>query len=113
MRSSVAPGLESLSAYQARWLHRDLVAGLVLTALLAAMASTKILQGGLIMLVFGLATIPSLFAVRWLTGQIIARAWSRSLVSLMMMFFGFQFAMRGFASLGWVDHFMLGKVMFW
>ncbi|MGH9234439.1 MAG: SulP family inorganic anion transporter, partial [Acidimicrobiales bacterium] len=34
MRSSVAPGLESLSAYQARWLHRDLVAGLVLTALL-------------------------------------------------------------------------------
>ncbi len=32
--SGFAPGLESLSRYQARWLHRDLVAGLVLTALL-------------------------------------------------------------------------------
>jgi hypothetical protein len=87
--------------------------GLVLTALLAAMASTNMVQGALTMLVFGLATIPSLFAVRWLAQQIIARAWSRSLVSLMMMFFGFQFAMRGFASLGWVGHFMLGSVMFW
>ncbi len=87
--------------------------GLVLTALLAAMASTNIFQGGLTMLIFGLATLPSLYAVRWLTGQMIARTWSRSLVSFMMMFFGFQFAMRGFASLGWVDHFMLGAVMFW
>ena len=87
--------------------------GLVLTALLAAMASTNMVQGALTMFVFGLATLPSLFAVRWLTGQMIARTWSRSLVSLMMMFFGFQFAMRGFASLGWVGHFMLGSVMFW
>jgi hypothetical protein len=30
-----------------------------------------------------------------------------------MMFFGFQFAMRGFASLGIVDHFMLGSFMLW
>ena len=87
--------------------------GLVLTALLAAMASTNMLQGALTMFVFGLATLPSLFAVRWLTQQMIARTWSRSLVSLMMMLFGFQFAMRGFASLGWVRHFMLGSVMFW
>jgi high affinity sulfate transporter 1 len=34
VRTSAAPGLQSLSDYQARWLHRDLVAGLVLTALL-------------------------------------------------------------------------------
>lgn len=87
--------------------------GLVLTALLAAMASTNIFQGGLTMLIFGLATIPSLFAVRWLTRQMIVRTWSRSLVSLMMMIFGFQFAMRGFASLGLVGHFRLGAVMFW
>ena len=87
--------------------------GLVLTALLAAMASTNMLQGALTMFVFGLATLPSLFAVRWLTQQMIARTWSRSLISLMMMLFGFQFAMRGFASLGWVRHFMLGSVMFW
>ena len=87
--------------------------GLVLTALLAAMASTNMVQGALTMFIFGLATIPSLFAVRWLTQQMIARTWSRSLVSLMMMLFGVQFAMRGFASLGWVGHFMLGNVMFW
>lgn len=87
--------------------------GLVLTALLSAMASTNILQGGLTMLVFGIATIPSLFAVRWLTKGMIARAWSRSVVSLTMMVFGFQFAMRGFASLGLVNHFMLGSFMFW
>jgi len=87
--------------------------GLVLTALLAAVASTNVLQGGLTMLIFGLATIPSLYVVRWLTGQMIARTWSRSLVSFMMMFFGFQFAMRGFAALGWVGHFRLGRLMIW
>jgi hypothetical protein len=30
-----------------------------------------------------------------------------------MMFFGFQFAMRGFAVLGLVEHFMLGEMMLW
>ena len=34
MKSSVAAGLANLSSYQASWLRRDLVAGLVLTALL-------------------------------------------------------------------------------
>ena len=34
MKSTVAPGLTNLSSYQAGWLRRDLVAGLVLTALL-------------------------------------------------------------------------------
>jgi high affinity sulfate transporter 1 len=34
MRSGGAPGLVNLSRYQARWFHPDLVAGLVLTALL-------------------------------------------------------------------------------
>ncbi len=87
--------------------------GLVLTALVMAMASTNILQGALTMFIFGLATIPSLFMVRWLASKMTSRLWPRSLASLIMMFFGFQFAMRGFASLGWVDHFMLGKVMFW
>jgi sulfite exporter TauE/SafE len=87
--------------------------GLVLTALVAAMASGNILLGGLTMLVFGIATIPSLFAVRWLAGKSTSRIFSRGLASLVMMLFGFQFAMRGFASLGWVEHFMLGSFMFW
>jgi high affinity sulfate transporter 1 len=34
VKTTAAPGLETLARYQARWLPRDLVAGLVLTALL-------------------------------------------------------------------------------
>ena len=87
--------------------------GLVLTALVTAMASANAVQGALNMLIFGIATIPSLFAVKWLATKSISRTWSRGLASFVMMFFGFQFAMRGFASLGWMEHFMLGSVMFW
>lgn len=87
--------------------------GLVLTALLTAAASKSAINGALTMLIFGLATIPSLYAVKWLATKTNPRLWSRTLASLVMMFFGFQFAMRGFASLGIVDHFMLGSFMFW
>ncbi len=87
--------------------------GLVLTALLTAVTSTNAFQGMLNMAIFGIATLPSLFAVKWFASKSIPRIWSRSLASLVMMFFGFQFAMRGFASLGLVDHFMLGSVMLW
>lgn len=87
--------------------------GLVLTALIAAMASANALLGALTMLIFGVATIPSLFAVKWLAGKSTSRIFSRGLASIVMMLFGFQFAMRGFASLGWVEHFMLGSFMFW
>lgn len=87
--------------------------GLVLTALITAVASKSALLGGINMLTFGIATIPSLFAVKWLAAKSNSRIWSRGLASLVMMFFGFQFAMRGFASLGFVDHFMLGSIMFW
>jgi hypothetical protein len=87
--------------------------GLVLTALVTAMASANILLGALTMLVFGLATLPSLVAVKWLSQKAASRLYSRGLASVVMMLFGFQFAMRGFATLGLVDHFMLGSFMFW
>ena len=87
--------------------------GLVLTALLTAVTSTNAFQGMLNMSIFGIATLPSLFAVKWLTAKALPRFWSRSLASIVMMFFGFQFAMRGFASLGLIDHLMLGSVMLW
>ena len=87
--------------------------GLVLTALLTAVTSTNAFQGMLNMSIFGIATIPSLFAVKWLAAKALPRFWSRSLASIVMMFFGLQFAMRGFASLGLVDHYMLGSVMLW
>jgi sulfite exporter TauE/SafE len=70
-------------------------------------------QGALNMIVFGLATLPSLLAVNWLSQKAISRAWSRSIAAVIMMIFGFQFAMRGFTALGWMDHLMLGQVMLW
>jgi hypothetical protein len=102
-----------LSPYLIGLLWGLLPCGLVLTALVTAIASGSALFGALDMLVFGLATIPSLLAVKWLTSKTHTRSWSRGLASLVMMVFGFQFAMRGFASLGIVGHFMLGEVMFW
>jgi sulfite exporter TauE/SafE len=84
-----------------------------MTALVIAIASRSPSIGALIMLFFGVATIPSLVAVKWLVTKSTSRVWSRGFASLVMMVFGFQFAMRGFASLGIVGHFMLGSVMFW
>lgn len=106
-------GASRLSPYLLGLLWGLLPCGLVLTALVAAMASASAFQGALNMVVFGLATIPSLFAVKWLASKSHSRTWSRGLAALVMMVFGFQFAMRGFATLGIVGHFMIGEVMFW
>jgi hypothetical protein len=105
--------LRSPAPFAAGLLWGLLPCGLVLTALIPAMTSANALQGALNMTVFGIATIPSLFAVKWLAQKTVSRTWSRSFASLVMMFFGFQFAMRGFASLGMVGHMMIGKVMLW
>jgi sulfite exporter TauE/SafE len=102
-----------LSPYLLGLLWGLLPCGLVLTALVTAIASRSAINGALNMLAFGIATIPSLVAVKWLAGKSLSRLWSRGLASLIMMFFGFQFAMRGFASLGMVGHFMIGEVMLW
>lgn len=106
-------GASQFSPYLLGLLWGLLPCGLVLTALVAAMASASAINGAVNMLVFGIATIPSLFAVKWLAARSISRAWPRGLASLVMMFFGFQFAMRGFASLGIVGHFMIGGMMLW
>ena len=102
-----------LSPYLLGLLWGLLPCGLVLTALVTAIASKSAIDGAINMLIFGIATIPSLFAVKWLATKTNSRTWSRSLASIVMMFFGFQFAMRGFAALGFVNHFMVGQVMFW
>jgi hypothetical protein len=102
-----------LSPYLLGLLWGLLPCGLVLTALVTAIASKSAINGAFNMFLFGIATIPSLFAVKWLTTKTNSRTWSRSLASLVMMFFGFQFAMRGFAVLGLVEHFMLGEMMLW
>lgn len=87
--------------------------GLVLAALVTALASKSAIYGAVHMLIFGAATVPSLLAVKWLADKSNPRAWSRGLASLVMMLFGFQFAMRGFAAFGLVGHFMIGEMMLW
>lgn len=106
-------GLRSPAPFLAGLLWGLLPCGLVLTALIPAITSGSAIRGALNMVVFGLATVPSLFAVKWLAQRTVSRNWSRSLASLVMMFFGFQFAMRGFAVLGWAEHFMIGSFMLW
>ena len=106
-------GLKSPAPFVAGMLWGLLPCGLVITALIPAITSGSGAQGALNMIVFGVATIPSLFAVKWLAQKTVSRTWSRSLASVVMMVFGFQFAMRGFASLGMVGHFMIGSVMLW
>ncbi|MBI4760616.1 MAG: sulfite exporter TauE/SafE family protein [Chloroflexi bacterium] len=106
-------GLRAPAPFSAGMIWGLLPCGLVLTALIPAIASASALQGALNMIVFGAATVPSLFAVKWLAQKTVSRNWSRSLASLVMMIFGFQFAMRGFAALGWMEHFMLGSFMLW
>jgi sulfite exporter TauE/SafE len=102
-----------LTAYILGILWGLLPCGLILTALITSIASANIFQGALNMLVFGVATVPSLYAVKWLATFSSSRIFSRGLASLVMMFFAFQFAMRGFASLGMVEHFMIGSIMVW
>jgi len=106
-------GLQSPAPFVVGLLWGLLPCGLVLTALVPAMTSGNGIQGTLNMIVFGIATLPSLLAVKWLAQKTASRTWSRGLASLVMVFFGFQFVMRGFASLGIVNHLMLGKVMLW
>ncbi|MCZ2126479.1 MAG: sulfite exporter TauE/SafE family protein [Anaerolineales bacterium] len=102
-----------LSPYLIGLLWGLLPCGLILAALVTAIAAKSAWLGALNMFVFGIATVPSLFLVKWLAGKSLSRLWSRGLASLTLMVFGFQFAMRGFAALGLVNHFMLGEFMFW
>lgn len=106
-------GLKSPAPFFAGMLWGLLPCGLVITALIPAITSGSGAQGALNMIVFGVATIPSLFAVKWLAQKTVSRTWSRGLASVVMMAFGFQFSMRGFASLGMIGHMMIGSVMLW
>ena len=105
--------LKSPAPFFAGLLWGLLPCGLVITALIPAITSGNAIQGALNMIVFGVATVPSLFAVKWLAQKTISRTWSRSLASVVTMLFGLQFAMRGFASLGMIGHLMIGSVVLW
>lgn len=109
----------TLGAFGTGMIWGLLPCGLVLTALLTAAVSPSPIEGALRMVVFGLGTVPALLGVRWVTGRPISpalpfgRAWPRYVAALFMVGFGLQFALRGLAAWGWIEHQMVGGVMLW
>jgi len=97
--------------------------GLVLAALLTAVAAGSPLRGALTMLVFGLGTWPVNVSV----GLLSQRRSSRSLVlakirswphlryaaAAVLFLFSAQMGLRGLAAWGWVAHLHLGGVILW
>ncbi|MFN8401936.1 MAG: sulfite exporter TauE/SafE family protein [Anaerolineales bacterium] len=65
----------------ARLLWGLLPCGLVLTALVTAIAAKSAVFGALNMLIFGIATVPSLLAVKLLANKSNSRIWSRGLAA--------------------------------
>lgn len=113
MRNSAGAGHRPLAPLGLGLLWGLLPCGLVLTALFTAAVSTSPLAGALRMAVFGVGTLPSLLAVRWLARRPWAATWPRYGAAAVMLLFGVQFALRGLASWGVVDHLMLGGFMLW
>ena len=87
--------------------------GLVLTALLTATVAASPADGALRMFAFGLGTLPTLLGISWLAARPIVRHWPRYVAAVLMVGFGLQFALRGMAVWGWIDHQMVGGVMLW
>lgn len=100
-------------AYMLGLLWGMLPCGLVLAALFTAAASTSPLTGAARMIFFGLGTVPALAAIGWLSGRAGRLAWPKYAAAAAMMAFGVQFALRGLANWGVVEHLMLGGVMLW
>ncbi len=89
--------------------------GLVIAALLTAFTSNSAWGGAVAMLAFGIGTWPALLVVHWLGGRDVSvlACWARPATALVMLLFGVQMALRGFAAWGWVGHFEVGGVMVW
>ena len=102
-----------LAVYGFGLLWGMLPCGMVLTALFIAATSAGAVSGALNMLAFGIGTLPSLLAVRWLAGLAIRLSWTRYASSIFLLVFGMQFALRGLSVWGIVGHMMVGEVMLW
>ena len=89
--------------------------GLVIMALLTAVAGASPLTGALRMAAFGLGTLPVLLGIGWLTRHLsgLSSSWPRYASAALMLVFGFQMAMRGFAVWGWIGHLAIGEIMLW
>lgn len=87
--------------------------GLVLTALFTAAATAEPLHAAAAMLVFGAATVPVLTSVGWLSARLKGQRWPRFGAAAALAVFSLQIGLRALATFGMVDHWMVGKVMFW
>lgn len=87
--------------------------GLVLTAIFTAVVSTSPVEGLFRMFAFGIATLPALISIQWFTTRKWALSLPRYLAAFVLILFSLQLSMRGIASLGVVEHYMLNGVMLW
>ena len=87
--------------------------GLVLAALLTAIAAARPLTGTLAMFAFGMGTWPAMVGLG-LAGQ--RFAWKRQLrpfTALLLFLFAGQMSLRALAAWGIVDHLVVGRLMLW
>lgn len=87
--------------------------GLVMTAMFTAVVSGNPFEGALRMAAFGLATLPALIGVKWVSERKWALQTPRYLAAFVLILFSLQLSMRGMASLGVVEHYMISGVMLW
>lgn len=83
-------------------------------ALLAATAQSP-LHGGLIMLMFGLGTLPAMMSMGFIFAKLSIGFRSRlyRFAALLIILVGIQQILRGLALNGTVDHFHVGNLMLW
>jgi sulfite exporter TauE/SafE len=114
-RLSSRAGRGTLALYLTGLLWGLLPCGLVLTALLTAMAAGSPWRGALAMLAFGLGTCPALLGVGVLAWRRPERPrlWPRHVAALVVLIFGAQTALRGLTAWGWVEHLFIGGLMVW
>ncbi len=113
----LTPGF--LSVYATGMLWGLLPCGLVMAGLLVAATSGSVLIGGATMLAFGVGTWPipmgMTLLARWKQGD--ARRYVqpqlRYVAALVVLIFGTQMALRGFAAWGWIQHVHAGEIMLW
>ncbi len=92
--------------------------GLVMAALLVALAVGSPVQSGLTMLLFGLGTLPLTLGITLFPR--LSSAWPgrlaprlRPLTAGLLALFGVQLALRGLVAWGWIGHARMGGLILW
>lgn len=80
--------------------------GLVYTALILSLTATSIQQGAMVMLSFGLGTLPTVMAMGLLASlftSIVREPWVRQLAGAMVILFGLFLLWQVYSTTGWLD----------